>query len=201
MFNKLNRSCRLFWLIIIVLSVLFLYISNSTATTQVTLEWSQNSEPDLAGYRVFYREEGLSYDYANPAWETIDTTCTIYDLDETKTNHFVARAFDTEGFESADSNEVTLEPTPVVEEDNLLITSLKYNMKKRTLAVKATSDATSAVVLTTWAVYDFGSVELGNLKYFIKKGYYSYTFRKISSRPSSVVIISSGGGQTTVDIQ
>ncbi|MDP8287964.1 MAG: carbohydrate-binding domain-containing protein, partial [Candidatus Electryonea clarkiae] len=78
---------------------------------QVTLEWSPNSEPDLAGYRVFLREDGQSYDYTNPSWEGTGAMCTIYDLDDTKTYYFVARAFDSEGFESGDSNEVCLAQT------------------------------------------------------------------------------------------
>jgi len=44
----------------------------------------------------------------HPYWESIDPVCTIYDLDETKTYYFVVRAFDTNGLESADSNEVIL---------------------------------------------------------------------------------------------
>lgn len=75
----------------------------------VTLQWSPNSESDLAGYRLFYREESQSYDYSNPSWEGTNTTCTIYNLDETKSYYFIARAYDTEGFESGDSNEVLLE--------------------------------------------------------------------------------------------
>jgi hypothetical protein len=67
-----------------------------------------NNEPDLAGYRTFYREGGQSYDYEHPYWESIDPVCTIYDLDETKTYYFVVRAFDMNGLESADSNEVLL---------------------------------------------------------------------------------------------
>ncbi|MBW2669244.1 MAG: hypothetical protein JRD87_05050, partial [Deltaproteobacteria bacterium] len=66
-------------------------------------------EPDLEGYKVFVREEGQSYDYADSSWEGIDTTATIYNLDETKTYYFVARAFDIEGFESGNSNEVSRE--------------------------------------------------------------------------------------------
>ncbi|MBW2248317.1 MAG: PKD domain-containing protein [Deltaproteobacteria bacterium] len=75
----------------------------------MTLEWSPNTEPDLAGYTLFCREQGQNYDYTNPCWEGTDTACTIYDLDETKTYFFVVRAVDTEGFQSSDSNETFLE--------------------------------------------------------------------------------------------
>jgi len=92
-------------------AVAFLLLSsiNSSAATQVSLEWSPNTEPDLAGYRIFCREQSQSYDYTSPSWEGTDTYCTIYDLDETKTYCFVARAFDTEGFESENSIEVCKE--------------------------------------------------------------------------------------------
>ncbi|MCK5194127.1 MAG: hypothetical protein KAQ71_09975, partial [Desulfobulbaceae bacterium] len=73
------------------------------------MEWSPNDEPDLAGYRIFCREEGQTFDYTTPCWEGIANSCTIYDLDETRTYYFVARAFDTEGFESGDSAVVILE--------------------------------------------------------------------------------------------
>ena len=100
----------LFWFILLTLNFLFFFNLDASAATQVSLEWAPNSEPDLAGYRVFYREQSQSYDYANPSWEGTDTYCTIYDLDETKTYCFVARAFDTEGFESENSIEVCHEP-------------------------------------------------------------------------------------------
>jgi PKD repeat protein len=107
--DRFNYSF-IFWNIFFTLTFLFLSVINSSASTQVTLEWAPNSEPDLAGYRVFSREQSQSYDYANPSWEGTDTYCTIYDLDETKTYCFVTRAFDTEGFESGNSNEVCNEP-------------------------------------------------------------------------------------------
>ena len=100
----------LFWFILLTLNLLFFFNLDASAATQVSLVWAPNSEPDLAGYRVFYREQSQSYDYANPSWEGTDTYCTIYDLDETKTYCFVARAFDTEGFESENSIEVCHEP-------------------------------------------------------------------------------------------
>ena len=93
--------------------ILFLFPQNLYAV-DVTLAWDANTEEDLAGYRVFYREEGQNYDYNHPAWEgeKTETTCTIYNLDDDTTHCFVARAFDTSDNESADSNEVCHQPTP-----------------------------------------------------------------------------------------
>jgi len=101
----------LFCFIFSALTFIFFPGYNSFASTQVVLEWTPNSESDLAGYKVFCREEGQSYGYSNPSWEGTDTYCTIYDLDETKTYCFVARAYNTEGFESGDSDEVCHMPT------------------------------------------------------------------------------------------
>ncbi len=83
----------------------------NACAVDVTLAWDANSEDDLAGYRIFYREDGQSYDYNNPAWEGTDRTCTIYNLDDYTTYYFVARAFDQAGNESGDSDEVSHEPS------------------------------------------------------------------------------------------
>lgn len=101
---------HIFFYTLISFAFLFLSIINSSAATQVAMEWTPNTEPDLAGYRVFCREQSQSYDYANPSWEGTAPYCTIYDLDETKTYCFVVKAFDTEEFESGNSNEVCQEP-------------------------------------------------------------------------------------------
>ena len=99
----------LFCFIFFTLNLLFFFTPNASASIQVAFAWDPNSESDLAGYRVYSREEGQSYNYDNPSWEGTETTCTIYDLDETKTYYFVSRAFDTEGLESDDSDELCLE--------------------------------------------------------------------------------------------
>jgi hypothetical protein len=93
-----------------ILSFIFLLFNLATPVyaIDITLKWARNNEPNLAGYRAFYREEGQRYNYANPYWESIDPICTIYDLDETKTYYFIIRAFDTNGLESSNSNEVRL---------------------------------------------------------------------------------------------
>jgi len=92
---------RLFYLLL-----LSLLLSGSAFAGSVTLEWSPNSEPDLAGYRAFVRESLQGYDYKNPAWEGIETTCIIENIANDKSYSFVVRAFDTEGYESGNSNEV-----------------------------------------------------------------------------------------------
>ena len=83
-----------------------LLLTSLASAATVTLEWNPNSEPDLAGYRVFMRESGQGYDYSSPAWEGTEATCIIENLLETNSYHFVVRAFDTEGYVSENSNEV-----------------------------------------------------------------------------------------------
>jgi len=101
------------WQVIALALILILY-NDASAIRQVTLQWDPNTESNLAGYRIFMREELQNYDYSMPVWETVETECIIYDLSDDKTYYFVARAFDTNDFESADSNEVMLEAIPVV---------------------------------------------------------------------------------------
>ncbi|MBW1725056.1 MAG: fibronectin type III domain-containing protein, partial [Deltaproteobacteria bacterium] len=115
MFGKFSKYTFnfgiIFWFVLSTSTLIFLPAYDASASTEVVLEWTPNSESDLAGYKVFSREEGQSYDYTNASWSGTDNYCTIYDLDETKTYCFVARAYDTEGFESGDSDEVCHIPT------------------------------------------------------------------------------------------
>jgi hypothetical protein len=72
MFRKLIKDrfavVCLFSFIFFTLSFLFFFVHNSSAATQVSLQWDPNNEPDLAGYRIYSREQGQSYDYAAPSW-------------------------------------------------------------------------------------------------------------------------------------
>jgi hypothetical protein len=92
------------------LFLFFLIFNFSTPiyAIDVSIRWTPNNESNLAGYKVFVREEGQSYNYKNPYWETIDNFCTIHDLDETKTYYFMVRAFGINEMESANSEEVLL---------------------------------------------------------------------------------------------
>ena len=94
-------------ILILVLVLVGGFLASRAHAVDVTLAWDANTESDLAGYRIFYREEGQNYDLANPDWEGTNTTCTISGLLDNITYYFVARAFDTSDNESLNSNEVS----------------------------------------------------------------------------------------------
>lgn len=76
----------------------------AVAAQSVTLAWDASTEPDLAGYRVYYgtaqRQYSAHIDVGNV------TTFTINDLAD-GTYYFAATAYDAAGNESAFSNEVS----------------------------------------------------------------------------------------------
>jgi predicted secreted protein len=102
--------------------ILFLQITMTPAAVfcgQVTLAWTKNTEPDIAGYRIFCREQNSSYNYSRPDWEGSGTSCVIRDLDDNKVYYTIVRAYNTSNIESLNSNEVsfqTTSPEPVPDE-------------------------------------------------------------------------------------
>jgi len=96
--------------VVILALLIFVLPQTAHAVVSVTLAWNPNNEEDLAGYRVYHREEGQTYNYSSPAWEGTETTCTIEDLDDTATHYFVAKAFDLAGNDSDDSVEEVFIP-------------------------------------------------------------------------------------------
>jgi hypothetical protein len=93
----------------LLLSFFVILAPQTACAVDVTLTWDANTETDLDCYRIYHRQEGQAYDYNYPLWEGADTTCTIYNLDDTTTHYFVARAVDIYWNESEDSNEVSFE--------------------------------------------------------------------------------------------
>jgi hypothetical protein len=71
---------------------------------EITLAWDRNSEPDIAGYRVYYGRESRSY--TNVVDVGNYTSCVIADLEDGKAYYFAATAYNTDGYESGYSNEV-----------------------------------------------------------------------------------------------
>ena len=91
---------------LVIIMLLLIPVCAMGGGIQLNFEWDPNPESDIAGYRVFAREPGEDYDYDNPAWEGRENYCSIYMDDEDEVYLFVVRAFDENGFESDDSNEV-----------------------------------------------------------------------------------------------
>ena len=108
-----------FLLAIVIVSTIFVSSpSLLKASTQVNLAWDANSEPNLAGYRVYTRQTSQQYNYSYPAYDGSETFCTIHNLEDTVENCFVVRAYDSDGNESGDSNEVCL-PSATLSSDDV----------------------------------------------------------------------------------
>jgi PKD repeat protein len=155
----------IFFYTFILFTFLFLSIINSSAATQVAMEWTPNTEPDLAGYRVFCREQSQSYDYANPSWEGTVPYCTIYDLDETKTYCFVVRAFDTEELESGNSNEVCQEPLVIFNQPPIADAGPNQTVNERQtvwLNASNSTDPDDGVAAYQWVQIGEPAVELSD---------------------------------------
>jgi hypothetical protein len=130
-----NRRRRLGSTLIFASFLLFLLVllpPPCTAET-ITLAWDENSEPDVAGYRIYYRigssgsqitsryngvgiENGDSpIDVPVDHDESLDprfVEITLEGLNEDQDYYFVVTAYNTEGLESAPSNEAALLNAP-----------------------------------------------------------------------------------------
>ena len=91
---------------IITILITLMLLAGTAYAGEVCLEWDASPEPDIAGYKIFTRAESDVYNYANPKWQGIETSCS-FTMPDGETFYFVAHAFDTEGLESEDSNEVS----------------------------------------------------------------------------------------------
>jgi hypothetical protein len=86
-------------------SILILFqLATNANSAQVTLAWDPNTEPDVAGYRIYYGL--LSDQYSDSVDVGNQTSCTLSSLQGGTTYYFAATAYDREGYESDFSNEV-----------------------------------------------------------------------------------------------
>ncbi len=91
---------------------------------ELGLEWDANSEPNLAGYKVYYDTDGSGPHYDGTGQAEGDSPIDVGNVTEFyfrtidyKANNFwfVVTAYNTEGFESGYSNEVnTVPPSPPI---------------------------------------------------------------------------------------
>lgn len=91
---------------IIVFLLLVVIAAFTLRSASVTLAWDANSEPDLAGYRLYSGTNGsgihtLLADVGNV------TLVTVSNLTLGATYYFVVTAYNTSGLESTPSNEIS----------------------------------------------------------------------------------------------
>ena len=107
--NRIIRFAAVFSVIFAIL----LTFSVCSFAADVFLEWNQNTEADLAGYKIYYGYESENYT------EQVDvqtaTSYTIFDLEDGNTYYFAVSAYDLNQNESAYSEEIAIEtPSRVV---------------------------------------------------------------------------------------
>ena len=107
MSNTINASCRyikaaaVYFLLI---PLLILVTNSYSHADDVTLTWDANSEPDLAGYVLYWGTSSRSYTFSDDVGNT--TTHTVPGLSAGQTYYFAVTAYDTSSNESGYSNEV-----------------------------------------------------------------------------------------------
>lgn len=89
-------------------AVLSMSMSTISSASSVVLQWDPNTEPDLAGYNVYYAPDTSALEGTAPLVVQGGTTTTIDGLDPTKSYRFAVTAFNAAGAESGFSNVVAV---------------------------------------------------------------------------------------------
>jgi len=84
--------------------------SQAVGAESLQLEWDVNPEPDLAGYRIYFRTAYESYGQGIDTG--LATTATMSNLVPGMTYFFAVTAYNAAGLESPNSGEITFTPTP-----------------------------------------------------------------------------------------
>jgi len=103
------RKCSSFSILVLTLAMVIFFIAllniPNAHAAEISLAWDENSEPDIAGYKIHYGLESGSYTTVTDVGDSI--SCTLGDLEEGETYYFAATAYNEAGYESGYSNEVS----------------------------------------------------------------------------------------------
>jgi hypothetical protein len=106
-------SCRSWILFDVTVTALFFIVSSTIAYAgQVTLGWDKSTEPDVAGYKVYYGTATRNYTQSIKITSPNITTCTIIHLSLGQTYYFAATTYNSDLVESDYSAEISYNSTP-----------------------------------------------------------------------------------------
>lgn len=109
--------------LIITFIIFFILMVRWSYSAEITLGWTANTEPDLAGYKLHYTtiKAGGPYETTIDVGNVLEYTITDLDF-EGNDYWFVATAYNVEGLDSGYSNEVnTVQPDAPQSPGNVLI--------------------------------------------------------------------------------
>lgn len=94
------------------LTVITMFAGGQALAKDFTLAWDANTEPDVAGYRIYYKNSSSALPYdgtgasqgASPIDVGANLTTTLTGLAEGETYYFAVTAYDAQGLESTFSN-------------------------------------------------------------------------------------------------
>jgi len=97
-----GKAHKEFWMVLCCVCTMFLYCHPGYAA-QVTLAWDENTEPDIAGYKIYYGTASRMYNWFLDVGNV--TRYTITDIPDGGTLYFAATAYNVSGIESGYSSE------------------------------------------------------------------------------------------------
>lgn len=138
----------------------------------IGITWDPNTEPDLAGYRVYFGATSRGYTQVSanlPAAPGVPITFTREQPDAT-TVFYAVTAYNTQGLESDYSNEISITaytppppppkpPAPVLRQ--IASQTIKSGSWGPTITLGLSDPDTSLLALTTWATTDRPDLLIG----------------------------------------
>ncbi len=115
----------------------------------VDLEWDSNTEPELAGYKIYWGTSSGNYGSSKDVGKT--TIYTIAGLDEGQTYYFAATAYDGSKNESGYSNQVSF-TVPFSDSDGTAFRIIRMHsrrIRQRPLIPTVTVSATMPIQMMT----------------------------------------------------
>lgn len=103
-----------------VAALAFLCFSAASHASDVSLQWDPNTEPDIGGYKIYYKADNADLPFTGVGAQNGDspvdtgkvTTFSINGLEDDHIYYFAVTAYDTSGYESLFSNIVSSEWRP-----------------------------------------------------------------------------------------